>query len=126
MSLIRITNDVFDIANRVRAIDSGYFIVYNTDFDRYEVHNSKQKPSTFCIVCDKGLNATVVQKLHKSKIENLDKLLKEIEKNNEIMEKEQDKAVKDVQQVKLKEMYNYAKSKTEDVDFKNSYQTNWV
>ena len=70
VALIKILDDAFSIVKRIKALNRGYFIVYNTTMHRYEVHNSFQR-STFCITCDTGLNATVITKLRKTKIENI-------------------------------------------------------
>ncbi len=126
MALIKIFSDVFDIAQRVKEIDSGYFIVYNTKKHRYEVHNSHQFGSTFCIVCDSGLNSTVITKLRKSKIENIDKILREIDENNAKNEQNVAKKLKNEASFKLKEMFDYAKKRESDSDFSESYKTIWA
>lgn len=126
MALIKIFSDVFDITERVKEIDSGYFVVYNTRNHRYEVHNSHQRGSTFCIVCDDGLNCNVITKLRKSKIENIDKLLQEIDEINAKNELNALKKVKDETSFKLKEMIDYAKKREADSDFNDSYKTTWA
>lgn len=126
MALININSDVFDITNRIKEIDSGYFVVYNTNTRNFEIHNTKQNGSTFCITCDTGLNATVITKLRKSKIENIDKILREIDENNAKYEKESNRIIKDESAFKLKEMMRYANKRESDSDFSDSYITNWV
>jgi len=126
MALIKISTDVFDIVDRVKEVDSGYFIVYNTVAHRYEVHNNKQFGSTFCIICDQGLNSTVITKLQKSKIENIDRILREIDENNAKIEQNASKSIKDEASFKLKEMFDYAKKREPDCDFVDSYKTSWV
>ena len=37
--LIRITDDVYFIASRLREIDDTYYVVYNATRGRYEVHS---------------------------------------------------------------------------------------
>jgi hypothetical protein len=37
---IKIENDLFDICNRIKEIDDGYFIIYDTEKDRFEVHST--------------------------------------------------------------------------------------
>lgn len=126
MALIKIKSDVFDIADRVKEVDSGYFVVYNTVLSRFEVHNRHQKGSTFCIVCDDGLNCKVITKLRKSKIENIDKILREIDENNQKIEQNASKKLKDETSFKLKEMLDYAKKREADSDFNDSYKTIWA
>lgn len=126
MALIKILGDVFDIVDRIREIDDGYFVVYNTRSHRYEVHNQKQFSSTFCITCDSGLNSTVIDKLRKSRIENIDRIMREIEENNQKIEEISTKRARDESSFKLKEMYDYAKQREDDCDFLDSYKTTWV
>lgn len=81
--LVKIENDAFNIAERIKKINPHYFVVYNTERHVFEVHNSRQYSSSFCITCDLGLNYSVISKLRKTKIENLDKIMREIDENNE-------------------------------------------
>lgn len=126
MALINIMSDVFDIVDRVKEIDEGYFIVYNTSKNRYEVHNKKQFGSTFCITCENGLNSQVITKLRKSKIENIEKILKEIEQNNQKIEENNKKIAHSETSFKLEEMFNYASKRESDCSFDDSYQTSWA
>lgn len=125
MALIKIFNDVFDICQRIKEIDSNYYVVYNTIKNCYEIHNSRQYFSTFCISCPEGLNAKVVDKLRKTRIENLNKVLKEMEEENLKKENDAKKLIKDEANVKAREMFDYAKNKEFDIDFSNSYVTKW-
>lgn len=126
MALIKIKTDAFNICERIKKIDKNYFVVYNTTKNQYEIHNTMQKSNTFCVVCDKGLNCQVIDKLRKTKIENMQKVISEIEKNNEYLEKEQKRKLMDNATWKAREMFNYAKGKIDNCDFKNSYSTKWV
>ena len=40
---IEIKEDLFDIVNRLKEIDDGYFVLYDLKKCRYEVHNKKQE-----------------------------------------------------------------------------------
>ncbi len=126
MALIKISGDVFNIVDRVKEIDSGYFIVYNTKKHKYEVHNNNQDGSSFCITCDNGLNSTVISKLRKTRIENIDRILREIDENNAKIEQNAKKVMADETSFKLKEMFDYAKRKESDSDFVDSYKTAWA
>lgn len=85
----RIENDVLDIAARLREIDDGYFIVYNGLFRRLEVHNQRQRGNTFCLVVPSNrLNARTVELVRKTRAENADRLLAEIDEHNARVENE--------------------------------------
>ena len=126
MALISVKNDAFNICERIKRINPYYFVVYNTDKKQYEVHNSKQFSNTLCITCDNGLNYSVISKLWKTKIENIDKIIQEIDENNEKIEKDAKNEVLDVANVKVREMFDYAKTKIDDCNFDDSYTTKWV
>ena len=124
MALVKIKNDSFNINERIKALDSGYYVVYNSVEHRFEVHNKKQKSSSFCIICDNGLNCTVLDKLRKTKIENIQKLLDEIEESNLRNENEAKRVEMDKAEFKAREMFRYAK-KNEGCSFTDSYTTRW-
>ncbi len=125
MALIKIKNDAFNIAERIKALNPNYFVVFNTKNNKFEVHNTKQT-NTFCITCDNGLNYTVIQKLRKTNIENIKKLMQEIEENNLKLENEQKRVIKDEVSYKAKEMFDYANHKSGDCNFDDSYKTRWA
>ena len=45
---IRIENDVFDVVKRIKQIDDGYFVVFDLDKEKYELHNKYQNNS-YCL-----------------------------------------------------------------------------
>lgn len=84
-----IENDVLDIAARLKEIDDDYFVVYNGLSRRLEVHNKKQGVNTFCLVVPSNrLNARTVDLVRKTRVENSEKLLREIDEHNERIERE--------------------------------------
>lgn len=126
MALIQVFEDVFDISRRVKEINDGYFVVYNTKRERYEVHNKLQKGSTFCITCENGLNYSVITKLRKTRIENIDRIIREIDESNKATEQENSRMINDEATFKLKEMFDYAQKREDDCNFNDSYKTVWV
>ena len=124
--LVNITTDVFDILSRLKAIDSNYFIVFNTNKQRYEVHNSGQK-QTFCLTVPfNKIDARLVPYVRKTRRENADKLIKEMEIHNEKLEQEIKRVQNDEASWKLKEMFDYANKKNNDVNFNDAYKDKWV
>ncbi|MDR0850329.1 MAG: hypothetical protein LBN07_02460 [Christensenellaceae bacterium] len=105
---IRVINDIFDISHRIKDIDDGYFVLYNTAARIFEVHNSKQK-DTFCISCQ-YLDARVLNKLHKTKTVNLNKILGEIEENNQKIAKKSYRNSMDAAKEKFDEIMQYLDS----------------
>lgn len=77
----RVENDLFGIADRLRAIDEGYFVL-RTD-DGFEVHNSLQRGSTFALkVPYPELDERTVRLVRKTRRERFAALLAETERQN--------------------------------------------
>ncbi len=79
-NLILIENDIFDINTRLKAIDDGYFIVYNTVKNKYEVHNRKNGINTYAITVPfDELDYRTVILVNRTIKCNVDKLFAEID-----------------------------------------------
>lgn len=91
-----IRTDLFDIADRLKEIDCGYFIFYSYKFKRYEVHHSGQRGNTLCLVVPyKRLDSRTVDLVNRTRREHRDKLIKEFEDANKALEKANfDKVIK--------------------------------
>jgi len=78
-----IQHDLYGIAERITAIESGYFIVYNTKSGQYEVHSADNKGSTYCfIVPYDELDARTLDYCKRTLVANTDRLLRELEESN--------------------------------------------
>lgn len=83
-----IKNDLFDIDKRLKEIDRGYFAVYNFRKKRFEVHHSGQK-NTYCLTVPyDALDERTVRLVRKTRLERMEQLQKEIERENAKKEKE--------------------------------------
>ena len=75
-NLIKIDNDVFFIANRLKEIDCSYEIYYNLDFKCYEVHSNEQKKNTYCFrVPFDVLDERTIFYARKTRYENIEKIV---------------------------------------------------
>lgn len=84
---IVIKNDVYNISKRIKDIDNGYFIVYNTSKNAYEVHCSNQLDTSYCLTVPyKNLDMRTLDYVYQTKSENIDKILDKIESENKIKE----------------------------------------
>ena len=86
--MIEITNDLFDIAWRLRSIHDSYRLYYNTDKSRYEVHNYNTGALEFIVPYDE-LDARTVEYALYTGVQNAAALLEEMERNNAMVEKHQ-------------------------------------
>ena len=117
MSLIKITNDMFNISKRVKSIDPYYYIVYNTKTNQYELHHSKQKFTTFCLNLGNILSAKVIRKILKTKHTNFSKLLQEIETNNLAIKAKADELIFDKAKTRLKSYTDYLNKSSKTISF---------
>lgn len=121
-----IKNDLFNISYRLKNIDSGYFVIFNKNKDRYEVHNKKQGRDTFCFCCDKKiLDKSVLDKAFKTNIRNVNKIIKEIEENNLALERKNNEKIMEKGLFKFNEFVRFADKTSKNMDFENVDITRW-
>lgn len=108
---ILIENDLFGIGDRLKAIDPAYFVVYNRGRGRFEVHNSRQRrrDTLALAVPYRSLDARTVSLTLKTRRENIEKLVAEMELNNKRLEESSDKRVLDNARGRLEEEIGKAK-----------------
>ena len=104
--LVRINNDLYDIASRVKEIDANYYIEYNLTRRRYEIHNSRCRPTLSMVAGDK-LDQRVIYKLQETRISRLDKIIEIIEKTNERNDRDKDESLLDEVKYKAKQISSY-------------------
>lgn len=106
-NLVRIKNDVFDVEWRLRAIDEGYYPVYNRTRCRYEIHHAGQKPS-LCVVLPFGaLDKRALDYVRRTRIERARELAKEIDEYNEAAERRRMDKCADEATYKAKHLFGY-------------------
>ncbi len=79
---IIIENDLFGISARLTEIDPGYFIVYNLRLRRFEVHNRRQLKTLALVVPYESLDIRTVRLTQRTRRENYERLIKEMEASN--------------------------------------------
>ncbi len=86
---IRISRDVYNISNRVKRIDRDYYIVYDTISRNYEVHNSSQLGSSYCLTLpNRELDARALEHVHCTKVSNIDEILASIDRENDSLDRD--------------------------------------
>ena len=102
--LIEIKTDPLFIGKRLKEIDQSYFLVFNTIKNKYEVHSTAQKGCTYCLTYpNSALDERLLELTKKTRRENIDKLLKEIDKANEKLKERQEKYIKQKLEEKWKQ-----------------------
>ena len=90
MCLKVITNDLYDIADRLRAVNDNYVVYYNTDKSRFEVHDGAKGNMEFVVPYDELDARTVEYALH-TRVENAKRIIEEVEESNRRLEEVQTK-----------------------------------
>ena len=124
--IVKIDSDVFDICNRIKSIDSDYFIVYNLDKNTYEIHNYKNTPDTYSLTIPYStLDKRTIDIVLMSDIKNIDTIVKDVDKNNEKIINKIKNNISDMISFKVNDIYKYASSTTKDYRVNESYKTEW-
>ncbi len=84
--LIRVLDDLFSVADRIKSIDDKYEIYYNGESGKFEVYNSADGSRQLVIPYD-CLDSRAVDYVRKTRIERMDELIAEIELANAVAEK---------------------------------------
>lgn len=92
--LININTDNFFVAQRLKEIDPKYFVVFNTKSQNFEVHNQGQLDNTFCLSLPFAeLDSRTLDLVRKTQTKNFEKLMEEIEKENQKKETQKNKEI---------------------------------
>ncbi|MDR1939381.1 MAG: hypothetical protein LBQ40_01115 [Clostridiales bacterium] len=105
--LIRIRNDLYDIASRLREIDVGYYPVYNRRKSRFEVYHETDESAPACIPPFGALDGRTVDYVLKTRRENAKALLAEIERTNCAAESRRERELIDRAQKKAGYLVDY-------------------
>lgn len=85
---VPILRDTFDIAKRIKHIDSSYFILFNKISGFFEIHSSKQKGGSFCLELPfPCLDSRALTFARKYRVERAKEIFAQMERENEILEK---------------------------------------
>ena len=119
---IKIDSDVFEIAKRIKDIDDGYYIVFDTGKERYELHNINQ-PNTHCLTYPyANLDGRLIDLILYTNIGNIDKIINDIDNNNKNIENKSNNNIKNATEYMVREIYDFASnsSKKCDVNFEDN------
>ena len=95
MAKILITSDCLDICSRIKNIDDSYYIIFNTSKEKYEVHSNNQPFSSYCFTSPFiSLDERLLNYALKTRRENKEKLIAEMEKENQKLIQNQQKQQK--------------------------------
>ena len=121
---IKIDCDVFDIVNRIKQIDDGYFVMFNTDSKKFEIHNKNTKNSYCLTIPYTQLDVRTIELIEKTHVKNYKKIVEELEVNNEKIQKNALKELKDINDYKIRELLRYSEVATKNLD--RAFNTTWI
>ena len=102
--LYEILNDVFFISDRIKEIDENYKIYFNSEKNKFEIHNIGQIGDSYCLAVPfQYLDLGAIDLVKKTLSINGEKLLEEIDLNN-----------KKISEINEKIIYNKAKDQLFD------------
>lgn len=84
--LVAVENDLFSVADRIKSIDGRYRVFYNTERGKFEVRSADDDSLQATIPYDR-LDSRAVDYVRKTRIERMDEILAEIERENAVAEK---------------------------------------
>jgi len=123
---IEIKSDVFNICNRVKKIDKGYYILFNLDKRHYELHNKNQKGNSYCLTFYGNLDNRLLNKIFESDIKNEKNIFEQIEKENKKLNQREENKRKDINEYKLKEIFDYSKNNSKNVKGEKMFSSHWL
>ena len=83
-NLLIIEGDTFFINERLKEIDRDYYVVFNLEKQKYEVHVHGQAGNSYAFTLPfDSLDERALLFAQKTRIANMDKILEEIERDNE-------------------------------------------
>lgn len=84
---IKLKSDVYNISKRVKEIDYGYYVVYDTSKSKFEIHCSTQVGTSYCLTLPYScLDERALNYIHKTKSTNIDRILDKIDNDNKQLE----------------------------------------
>lgn len=88
-----IESDCLDIIKRIKEIDKDYFVMFNPNKNKFELHNRAQKYS-YCLTFPfSQLDERAYLLTLKTRVQNSDLLFQEMEKENKLLEQRKIKSV---------------------------------
>jgi hypothetical protein len=126
---ILIETNVFNVPERIRDIDPGYFVVFCPKTQKYELHHEEQS-FTHCFAFPFAeLDGRAVDYVQDTRIERFKKKFHDMEENNRKLEAAQHEEFMDKVGETAKDIYKYAIRHEDDEQkkaFKDAYKTREV
>ncbi len=78
-----VESDCLGIVQRLKEIDGGYFLVFDIDKKKYELHDKSQMRNSYCLTFPfDQIDERMVDMAKKTRVQNSDALFEEMEREN--------------------------------------------
>lgn len=121
-----ITNDFYNISNRLKFIDRAYNVFFNTKNKNFEVYEIKNDLKIFLFTIGKKLDCKAIRKAHETSYRNFKQLFKNIENTNLKIENSNRNNLLDYSKDVLKTYLDYLNSKSCTIDFSKCNTSRWL
>lgn len=115
--LIEIKHDPFDIVKRIKQIDKTFKVYYQQLTGDYLLYRKSGLKNVFELNLGQSLDALAVAFILKSRRENIDLILDEIDENNHQLKQNAISSSFERGRAMLKELISFADKKSCDIDF---------
>lgn len=102
-----VTGGVYDIPQRLKEIDSRYFVMYNKRNQTYEIHVKGQESTYGCTLPYGTLDARALSYVREYSAQRTAQIAEEIERHNERIAQQSQNEYMDKANMKMKEAYRY-------------------
>ena len=99
-------SDIYFISEQIKRINSAFCLFYNTQFNRYEIHNTLVSPS-FVISFSHYPDYRVIEKIYKTNKENMSILFKEIDEHNKKLDLKHSEQILDKSACQINEIFEF-------------------
>ena len=111
---IPVVSHAMDIPDRIRELDKGYFVMFNTKIQKYEVwHRGDGEGVLECVLPYDGLDERAVRHVREHRLERMEQLIREIEEHNARLEAEAQKKWLDEAGDRTKEAFDYLRRRSD-------------
>lgn len=93
-NLFEIESDCLEIVKRIKSIDEDYFVMFDRDAKKFQLHNRAQRGGTYCLTFPfDTLDERAYLHVLKTRVQNSDEIFKALEEENLRNEKAKTKQV---------------------------------
>ena len=105
--LFEVDSDCLEIVRRIKEIDDDYFVMFDSENHKFQLHSRSQK-NTYCLTFPYDtLDERAVLYVLKTRVQNSDKIFAELEEENRKLEEKKSKEILNNFKEKLYESFRH-------------------